>query len=329
MMRHSFRGIIFAALAVTACTNAGESLKVPTLPLGAVQVVVYFDRDGSHTPTTLDTVVVGARVALVVPGGNDTIRSGFTDFQGSVVFDTLPVGQYRVVVDRHALNDSVGIVAGDTGLMRITNDTLRLGRLLRFGYPEVNIATERAMAPGHRVLMRAVVTSPLQLFRDSAAFIVDNSGALRSTGSRPRLGNGNNIGDSVIVIGTTGQSLGQSVLVNGLFVGSFAVGLAPLPRITSVVDAINAKGGTLDAVLIQLSNIVIRDTAISGPDFALKVADPADTSVKITVILDQLLAAPHGLFFPGRTGSIKGVLVPVGDGTWVLKPRSGFDVVLN
>jgi hypothetical protein len=107
------------------------------------------------------------------------------------------------------------------------------------------------------------------------------------------------------------------------------VGLAPIPRITSVVDAITAKGGTLDATLIQLSNIVIRDTAVSGPDFAVKVADPADTATKLTVIIDQLLNAPHGFFLPGRTGVIRGVLVPVGDGTWVLKPRNGFDVILN
>ncbi|MES1259515.1 MAG: hypothetical protein ABUL71_02890, partial [Gemmatimonadota bacterium] len=101
------------------------------------------------------------------------------------------------------------------------------------------------------------------------------------------------------------------------------------PRLTTVVEANNAKNGALDAVLIQLSNVVIRDTAVSGPDFMLKVADPADTTVKTTIILDQLLSAPHGLFPPGRTGTFRGVLVPVGDGTWVLKPRSGLDVILN
>jgi len=330
MMRHSTAGIALALLAAAGCTNAGEKLTVPPLPNGGIQVATYFDRDASHSFTTLDTVMSGVRVALVVPGGTDTIRTGLT-VDGVVTFDSLPLGQYRVVIDRHALNDSVGVVAGDTGTVRIINtaDSSHVGRLIRIGYNEVSLATARTMAAGKRIMVRGIVTSALQFFRDSTSFLVDTTGTLRVTGSRARPGSqGNNIGDSVLVLGTTGASLGQGVLKSGLF-GTLANGVAPLPRITTVVDANNAKNGTLDAVLIQLSNVVIRDTAVSGPDFMLKVADPADTTVKTTIILDQLLNAPHGIFVPGRTGTFRGVLVPVGDGTWILKPRTGLDVILN
>lgn len=331
MMRHISSGIILAVLVGAACTNAGERLTVPAQRIGGIQVLVYFDRDGTRSATSGDTVFAGARVALVAPGGNDTLRTAITNAQGLATFDSLPLGSYRIVIDRHALDDSIGVVAGDTGTLRIINesDSIRLGRIVRLGYAEVSLAAARALPAGKRVVVRGVVTSPLQLFRDSSAFMTDSTGALRITGSRPRPGSvGNNFGDSVVVIGTTGQRLGQGVLQSGLF-GTISVGLAPIPQLISVVDARTARNGALDAFLVQLSNVVIRDTVASGPDFIVKVADPADTSVKVSLLIDQLLSAPRSIFAPGRTGTFRGVLVPVGDGTWVLKPRTGFDVVLN
>ena len=330
-MRRITLGFSLALLGSAACTNAGERLVVPPLPNGGIQVLVYFDRDASHSATALDTVVVGARVALVAPGGQDTLRTAVTNARGIATFDSLPLGGYRVVIDRHILADSIGVVAGDTGSMRIINqiDSIRLGRVVRFGYAEVSLAAARALPAGKRVMVRGTVTSALQFFRDSSAFLVDSTGSLRITGSRARPGSqGNNIGDSVLVLGTSGRNLGQGVLQGGLF-GTLANGVAPLPRVTSVVDAKNAMGGALDAVLIQLNNVVLRDTLVSGPDFMLKVADPADTAFKITVVIDQLIPAPHGFFLPGRTGTFRGVLVPVGDGTWILKPRTAADIVLN
>lgn len=330
-MRIRSAGIALALLGAAACTNAGEKLTVPTLPNGALAVFVYFDRDGTHSSTSGDTVVVGARVALVAPGGQDTLRTALTGVNGIATFDSLPIGAYRVVIDRHALADSIGIIAGDTGTVRIVaqNDSIHPGRIVRFGYAEVSLAAARALPAGKRVMIRAIITSPLQAFRDSSAFLVDSSGTLRVAGARPHTGSaGNNVGDSVLVLGTTGQLAGQGVLIGGVF-GTITVGLAPLPRITTVRDAHNALNGALDATLIQLSNVVITDTLVSGPDFILKVADPADTTVKTSVLIDQLLSAPHGIFPPGRTGTFRGVLVPVGDGTWVLKPRNGLDVILN
>lgn len=322
---------LLLAFLAAACTNAGEGLTLPSLATGAIGVGVYFDRDGSQTLTTLDTVVSGVRVALLARSGTDTLRVATTNAAGLAVFDSVPIGSYRVVIDRHALADSVGVVAGDTGVVRLVSltDSIQSTRIVRLGYTEVSLAAARLLPAGRRVLVRGKVVAPLQAFRDSSAFLVDTSGTLRVTGARPRFGgNGNNIGDSVLVLGTTGQRAGEGVLQDGLF-GTFSVGVAPLPRISTVAEALNAKGGTLDAALIQLSNVVIRDTLTSGPDFVLKVADPADTTVTMSVVLDQLLNAPHGLFVPGRTGTFRGVLVPVGNGTWVTKPRGVLDIILN
>jgi hypothetical protein len=331
-MRRSIYGLSLALAATAACTNAGEKLTLTAFPTGGLQVLVYFDRDASHSTTSLDTVYAGARVALVVPGGTDTIRTGTSNAQGLVTFDSLPLGTYRVVVDRHALSDSIGVIAGDTGVTRLIfeADSSHLGRIVRLGYTETTLAGARALPAGRRVIVRGTVTSPLQAFRDSSAFLVDTSGALRITAARPRAGggNGNNIGDSVFVLGTTGSQSGQNVLAGGIF-STYTTNVAPIPVVTGVVDARTAKSGLLDAVLVQLNNVVITDTAVSGPDFLVQVADPANVNVKIGVLIDQLLLAPHGAFVPGRNYTFRGVLVPVGDGTWVLKPRGPSDVVLN
>ena len=330
-MRASPYPLLLTLLAAAACTNAGETLTLPSLAAGAIGVAVYFDRDGSLTLTAADTAVSGVRVALLAPSGQDTLRIATTNAAGLAVFDSVPIGSYRIVIDRHALADSVGVVAGDTGLVRLVaqTDSIHSSRAVRLGYTEVSLAAARLLPAGRRVLVRGKVVAPLQDFRDSSAFLVDTSGTLRVTDARPRFGgNGNNIGDSVLVLGTTGQEAGQAVLRDGLFL-TYGPGLAPLPQVVTVAEALNAKGGTLDAVLVQLSNVVIKDTITSGPDFIVTVADPATPDVTVNVLLDQLLGAPHGVFAPARTGTFRGVLVPQGDGTWVVKPRVPLDIILN
>ena len=330
-MRAFPRPLLLALIAVAACTNAGETLTLPPLAVGAIGVGVFFDRDGSLTPTLLDTTVTGVRIALLAPTGQDTLRIATTNANGVATFDSVPIGSYRIVVDRRALADSVGVVAGDTGVVRLiaSTDSIQSSRVIRLGYLEVSLAAARLLPAGRRVLVRGKVVAPLQDFRDSTAFLVDTSGALRVTDARPRFGGaGNNIGDSVLVLGTTAEQAGQAVLSGGLFL-TYGPGLAPLPQLVTVPDAINAKGGTLDAALVQLTGIVIRDTVSSGPDFVVKVADPVTPAVTVTVLIDQVLNAPRSIFPPGRTGTFRGVLVPQGDGTWVLKPRGPLDIILN
>jgi hypothetical protein len=330
-MRTSLRLLLLTSTAAAACTNAGETLTVPPLAVGKIGVGVYFDRDGSGTLTQRDTTLSGVRVALLAPAGQDTLRIGITDSLGLIAFDSVPIGSYRLVVDRRALADSIGVVVVDTSVVTLTAaaGSIQTNRVIRLGYLEVSLAAERLLPPGQRVLVRGKVVSPLQAFRDSTAFLVDTGGTLRVTDARPRFGgNGNNIGDSVLVLGTTAQQAGQGVLSAGLFL-TYGPGLAPLPQVVTVPDAIDARGGLLDAALVQVGSIVIRDTASAGPDFIVKVADPATPAVTVTVLIDQLLNAPHSIFSPGRTGTFRGVLVPQGDGTWVLKPRGPTDIILN
>ena len=131
-----------------------------------------------------------------------------------------------------------------------------------------------------------------------------------------------------MVLGTTGTAHGQPVLVNGIF-GDVALGAVPTAALISVADAHTARAGKLDAALVQILISKITDTIPSGPDFIVRVLDPSDSSKVTDVLVDSLLLAPHNIWAIGLTLNVRGVLVPKGDGTWVLKPRGGGDVILS
>ena len=304
----------------TACDNSGQSLAYPELTTGQIVVGVYLDRDGSLTETAADTIVSGVRVALLTATGTDTLRIATTQPDGIARFTDVPLGSYRVRVDREALPDTLPVVVGDTGIMRILAlpDSAGASRLVRLGYREVTIAEARAMAPGQRVFIRGIVLATLQSFRDSSTHLASGGSFIRVTGATHRPGRtGNNLGDSVIVLGTTGTNAGQPVMRGGL-VGTVTERLAPIPLPITLADAITANNGTLDAALVELPIATITDTATVTPDYRVRMAVGTDT---LTVILDQLLNVQRSNFIPGRLLNARGVLVPNGDGTWFLKPR--------
>lgn len=329
-MRRLALSVLLAAM-VGACTNAGEKLTFPALTSGQLTVAAYFDRDGSRGLSAGDTVFAGVRVALLTPGGTDTLYHGVTNAQGVAVFDSLPVGTYRVAIDRHALGDSVGVVAGDTGIVRLvtTQDSISATRVVRLGYTEVNVLQARATAAGHKVYLRAAITVPLQLFHDTSSFVVDSGASLRITDARARDGvSGNNIGDTVLVLGTMSKVNGQPVLLQGV-VTTLSAGNAPTAAVVSVTDARSARSGSMDAALVQVLNTVIRDTVKSDLDFVVKVSDPADATNILSVFVDRLLGAPHAFFPIGSTMTVRGVLVPNGDNTWMLRPRNAGDLTIT
>ena len=329
-MRTRFFFLTGALALAAACSNAGDTMTLPVLRNGQVLVQVYFDGDGSQSYTLADSLFQGARVSLLAAGGTDTLRVATTDSHGLATFDSVPLGSWRVAVDRHALNDSVGVVVGDTGILRVLarGDSNIAGRQVRFGYREVTIAQARTMASGRRVMIRGTVVSALQYFHDSSAYVSDPSGRIRITSARHRAGRtGNNVGDSVLVVGTSGSDHGQPVILAGLFT-SLGTTLAPLPVTTTVVGAHNAVGGTLDAALVLISGAFIADTITTGPDFLLRIANPADSATRTDVVIDSLLGIPRTTWRPGFGITVRGVLVPKGDGTWILKPRGGPDITL-
>ncbi len=322
--------LLLAGLAL-GCDNAGEGLGLPALPEGTIGVGLFFDRDGSQTQTAGDTVFAGARVSLLVAGGTDTIRTVTSGADGVALFENVPVGRYRVVVDRAALADSGGVVVGDPGTVRIlaSSGNTTGGRVVRLGSREVSIAEARMLAPGARVYVRGVIHTPLQVFRDSSSFMSSAGNSIRITGARHRPGRtGNNPGDSVLVLGTSGVRDGQPVIIDGL-IGTLGIVSAPLPTSVTVAEVRTARGGTLDAAFVTLAGAVIADTSTAGVDFIVRISDAATPSITAEVVIDANLLGPRTVFKPTLPISVRGVLVPKGDGTWVLKPRGGSDVTIG
>ena len=311
------------AAGLAGCNNAGESLGVTIQKTSAVSVLVYLDRDGSHTATSLDTVFAGARVALLIQGSQDTLRTATSASTGIARFDTVAVGQYTVAVVASSIGDSIEVAAIDSTNVRITTADTNRGVVARLAYPEVTIRQARALTLGRRVFVRGRILAGVQSFRDTTSHLADSSGQIRMTRVSLRGGlAGNNPGDSVSVLGVTSTRAGQRTLDLAL-VSTFANRPEPVPFDVSTAAAATASGGVLDAALVRITGALISDTATVSPDFVIHGSDGSGT---LTIVIDPTLNLSRTLFRPGDHISTRGVLVPDGAGGWVLKPRSGGDI---
>lgn len=325
--------LLTLALLATAsgCDNAGQDLGLPKLVTGAVGVGVIIDRDGTGTATPLDTIVTGVRVALFAEGGTDTVQVATTDTAGLALFRDVPIGRYRFAVVPGSVGDSLPnrqIVGDSVFRISATREGAVAVSNVLVGYPTLTLAEARAAAVGRPVFVRGLVTSAFQYFPDSATYLTDGAAYLRVIPSAHRPGrSGNNRGDSVIVFGTTARVAGQPVLANGKIL---TIGERPVPAIPTitVAEVRNARGGELDAAVVRVDSAVIADTTHEGNVFVAHLARDTDT---LLVRVDSVLQVPTQAFAPGRSLRVTGVLVPLGDGTWYLRPRpvSGELVLLN
>jgi hypothetical protein len=287
---------------------------------------VYLDRDGSRTPTALDTVFANARTALLVFGNGDTLKTMNTNPQGFARFEGVPIGQYRVVIVPSSLGDSIQVAAVDSSIIRLVAADTNVGVVARLGYPEVSIRAARALPANRRVFIRGVILAGVQSFRDTTSHVADSSGQIRLT-QVVLLGGllGNTPGDSVSVLGLTSSRAGQPTLENAR-IARFATRPPPIPLAVSTATAASASGGLLDAALVQITGGIIADTATVAPDFRIGVSDGSRT---LQIIIDGILQIPRSVFKPGASMIVRGVLVPDGFGGWTLKPRGAGDIVIN
>jgi hypothetical protein len=319
--------IALAITAVAACDNAGSDLGFGASETTAVTVGVYLDRDGSRTFTPpLDTLFANARVALLLAGTGDTLLTLTSNALGLVRFESVPLGQYRVVVVPSSIGDSIQVAAVDSSIIRLVASDTNRTVVARLGYPEVSIRAARALPAGRRVFIRGIILAGVQSFRDTTSHVADSSGQIRLTRVVLRGGLfGNNPGDSVSVLGVTSTRAGQPTLDNAA-VARFALRPPPIPLAVSTATAATASGGVLDAGLVQITGATVSDSLTVAPDFKVTVSD---ASGNLVIILDGNIPFARGNFRPGRSINVKGVLVPDGVGSWTLKPREVGDVVFN
>jgi hypothetical protein len=196
----------------------------------------------------------------------------------------------------------------------------RAERDLSVAFPEVTVAQARALPAGKRVTVSAVALNGWASFSDASLHIADATGALRAVRVRAVSAFA---GDSVRLVGTLGFQGGQPVLFDAL---PFVLGQSaqPAPQTVTTLVASRADGGRLDAALVRVANSLVSDTATVATGYQLTVNDG---SGPLQVLLDPSAGFTRGLYVPGNTLDLTGVLVPTESGAaWQLKPRSRSDV---
>ena len=314
---------LLPALVLAACEPAGTDLGFGSEATGEVGVIVYLDRDGSGTPTPLDTLYVGAMVSLQPRAGGVAIATVTTNAEGVAFFPAVKFGDYLITVSSTSIGDSLVVARINPDSIRVSSATNQVATAARLAWPESSIREARARAPGTPVFVRGTILVGTPFFSDLSAHLSDTSQALRMTGLT-LLGGlaGNNPGDSVVVRGIVGQANGQPILSSARLI-RVATRPAPIPiPVTSGVAA-SAQNGALDAALVNLTSITISDSMTIAPDFRVVASDGSGA---LTIILDSNLSFNRLAFAPGRIINIRGVLVPSGLGSWVLKPRVPGDV---
>jgi len=325
---------LVAVLAMlAACSTSGTDLGFPPEETGTVVVVAYLDRDGNRTFTpVVDTLVGGARIALLLKGSSDTVRTVATGNNGVASFTQVPLGEYRLGVVASSLGDSIQVGSIDSSFAPSPIGTIRLetapdsvGAAVRLTFPEVTLRQVRTMPLGKRVTVRGVILAGVQSFRDTTSHMSDSSGALRLTRVVLRGGLvGNTPGDSVSVIGLTSTRTGQPTLDQSV-ITRFATRPPPVPVQVNTATAATAANGVLDANLVNVTGATISDTSTVAPDFKVTVSDGSGS---VVILLDGNLPFVRSAFRPARSLNARGVLVPDGAGRWSIKPRDPNDVVL-
>lgn len=317
----AFMVLLFA---VTACSNAGSDLGFTPTATHNIVAEVYLDRDASNSRTNGDTVVQGVRLRLAPPEGGQSVLTSTTDQKGLSFFNNVPVGEYSLSVDPTSVGDTLQLAAIDPGRLQVRalGDT-SFQISVRLSFVVVSIKGVRSGVPGKRVLIRGMVLAGVQSFRDTTSHVQDTSGFIRLTRVTLRGGlTGNSPGDTVAVVGTISSRNGQPTLDLAV-ITTFGSRPPPVPFSLSTAAAASASGGTLDAALVQITGATISDTATTAPDFRVTGNDGTGPLV---VLLDAQGGFNRSSFRPGRTMTVRGVLVPGGAGQWVLKPRSTGDV---
>lgn len=327
MTRISFRLAPAAAavlLVTVACDNAGSTLFPQISEVGLVEIQVYLDRDGSQHLNGADTAFAGAKVELRPPNGGAVIRSINTGPLGAFL-EGVNVGDYSITVDPASIGDSLVVGEIDPPQIRVQAGGEPPLLSIRLEYPTLSIRQARQQPAGKRIMIRGLVLSGVQNFRDTTSHVRDTSVAIRLTQAFLRFGGaGNDPGDSVTVLGTVSSRAGQPTLDEAL-ITRFSTRPPPVATTLTAAVAATAQGGALDAGLVLVSNLVISQSGAQAPDFRIVASDGTGP---ITILVDDFIPIDPTAFSVGRTISIRGVLVPEGPGKWQLKPRDNNDITI-
>jgi len=310
-------------LAFTAACEDDVSRVLTIEATGVVQGFVYFDRNGSRVADQGDTLLGGVRVRLTGrPGPVLTATSGA---DGGFTFAAAPVGRYTLAIDTTTLpGDSLTLTRADP-------DSLLLGARdsvaaeIGVGFPQLTVAQARVAALGRKVVVVAVTLNDRNTFGDTTVHVADTSAAIRTTRVLSPIVF---TGDSVRVVGRRSERDGQPTLDQATMF-TITIGATPPTQALTTALAALADSGRVDAALVRITDAVVGDTATVGANRRLTVNDG---SGPLEMQLDSLAGFTGAALAADTIGArldVTGLVVPAGNGSWRLKPRSPTDVVAN
>jgi hypothetical protein len=293
--------------------------------MGNVAGITFLDLDGNGAANAGEAAS-GIEMLLVVGSGG--IAGGATsDSTGLFVIDSVPVGSYRLLVNRSTLPTGARVLAGDSlSFVLAAGETVR--QPVHVSFPTFTLAEVRALPPGLRVFSFGIALNARSPFGDGVVHLQSESAYLRTINVARA---GFQAGDSLRVLGTTARSESQPVLTD----------VRPIPLVSQAVlvrptdvrsrDAASARGGALDAALVRVRGAVVTDTVTAGADLLL-IAN--DGTGPVEVLLRDFLNFNRAAFEPDSVLLSEGVglLVPTqssGALRWRLTPRGSGDLVLR
>jgi hypothetical protein len=325
-----YLGVVMMTALALACQNAGEGRVLGITSSGLVNGLVFLDRNGNHVLDAGDTALANLPVRLLAKGTRDTAARGSSNSGGQFRFSAIPVGSYAVVIDTTILGDSLRVTRVDTSAVTIRpDDTLAIR--ITVAFPELTVAQARVAPSGKKMFVVGVALISRGLFGDSTVNISDTASAIRLTNVRTQFVV---TGDSLRVLGTRATRDGQPTIDRGN-IFTLSINADPPLRAAKTGTASSADGGKLDAALVRVLNAAITDTATvpSSPTGNISGGRRLmvnDSSGAFEVRLDTLVGFKGAALAGDTVGArfdILGILVPIGSGTWRLKPRSPSDMV--
>jgi uncharacterized repeat protein (TIGR01451 family) len=319
---------LLATLTIQACKDATTVSLLEIDATGVVFGQAYLDNNGNGLLDGGDLPLRSIPVVLTVAQGGQVVSKTSTDSIGFFALSDVPVGSYRLDIDKGSLGDSLEAYGGGTDLKIQRGDTTRID----FGvsFPVLSLESLFSAKVGSRVFTSGIVLNPRLPFGDGVVHFQSDTLYLRATGvARSNI----NVGDSVRLLGRLMVDQGRPVLDDVTPTILIASATLPVPVEMGSGEAANARGGRLDAALIRIRNAEISDTTTEGGLFRFRVDDG---SGKVDVVFRPFLQLNNAAVRPDtvlRISQLTGLLTPVlgpdGSMRWRVVPRASADVLLE
>ncbi len=319
-MKSTITLVLLCLFALNACDSESEGI-LEIEATGALNGLVYIDRDANGVLEIFDAPAEGVTVSLLKPGSPTVIANATTNEGGIFVFSNIPVGRYSVQVLPETLGDSLQFASVDSAVLTVpANDTATA--VIAIGYHQIPISSLADVDEGRRVLVQAIAMHPWTTFGDSTLHVVDSTGVMRALLVNPVT---IQTGDTVRLLGTvTPTPYGNTILGVTVFrLGSGPLTRQPVPLTTAVAATADDDALAFDLVRID-SAMVVNTQLLPGGEVHAQVDDGSGV---LTVVLDpsaQFGSQPN--LVAGALLDAVGLLVPTDAGPWILKPRNGQDI---